>query len=66
LYDDVVEIRTTLVHTGRARLRHRYELAVVERGGAAVTQPSAAEAEIELACCDRSGRPRQLPPNMAE
>jgi acyl-CoA thioester hydrolase len=60
-YDDVIEIRTTLEHAGRVRLRHRYEARVVERDGSAAAEPVACEAVIELACCDRSGRPRALP-----
>lgn len=60
-YDDVVEIRTALDHVGKARLRHRYEVLVVESGGVPVDAKLAAEAEIELACCGRDGRPRPLP-----
>lgn len=63
LYDDVVEIETTVEHVGRARLRHRYRVAVVERLGEPVEDPApAAEAEVELACCSKSdGRPMPLP-----
>ena len=60
-YDDVVEIQTRTDHVGRARLRHAYELRVIESGSEAVERPIAAEASIELACCDATGRPRPLP-----
>ncbi len=60
-YDDVLEIHTRLDHMGKARLRHRYEVRVVESGGEAVGGRLTAEATIELACCGRDGRPRPLP-----
>lgn len=67
LYDDEIEIRTTVVHTGKARLRHHYEIRVVSRLDVALNEdPSgerpAASAEVELGCCDKStGRPMALP-----
>ena len=60
-YDDVVEVRVALEHVGRARLRHRYDVLVVESGGRSVDARLCAEATIELACCGRDGRPRPLP-----
>ena len=64
LYDDLIEVATTLVHTGRVRLRHAYEVRVVERMGEPVppgSQP-AATGTVELACCRKSdGRPMALP-----
>lgn len=61
VYDDVVEVRTAVEHMGRARISHRYEVVVVESAGAEVEPRIAAEATVELACCDREGRPRRLP-----
>lgn len=61
-YDDVVEIRVIVDHVGKARLRHCYEVVVVESGGKAIVDARlVAEATIELACCGRDGRPRPLP-----
>lgn len=65
LYDDVVEVRTAVEHLGRARISHRYEVVVVESGGRALAEPRiSAEALVDLACCDRNGRPRRLPPEL--
>lgn len=68
-YDDVIEIRVNAEAKGAVRLRHAYEVVLVERDGAT---PDAADkavpadgvcaiAETELACVDASGRPRALP-----
>lgn len=70
LYDDVVEVRTTAHESGRIKIRHSYELVLVERMGVA---PDAAidprvpldgvcgVATSELACVGRDGRPAPLP-----
>ncbi|MEM8756352.1 MAG: thioesterase family protein [Planctomycetota bacterium] len=66
-YDDVIEVRTRLVHGGRVRLRHAYEIGVVEpsdstpSGNKRAGDGPVASAEIELACCGVDGRPRALP-----
>ena len=70
VYDDVIEVRTAVEGAGRVKLRHRYELALVERDGA---EPDAgkdprvpadgvcAVAMTDLACVNGSGRPIQMP-----
>jgi len=69
-YDDIVEIRTRVTGGGRVKIRHEYEVALIERNGAAPdpsTDPSVphdgvcAVAMTELACVDRDGKPTQLP-----
>ncbi len=68
-YDDLVEIRSTVVGGSRIKIRHTYEVALVERLGAAPDPGDPATpadgvcaiASSELACVDQSGRPRALP-----
>ena len=68
-YDDVVEVRTTVESGGRIKIRHGYELVLVERKGVAPdpADPSVpadgvcAVATTELACVGADGRPRELP-----
>ena len=69
-YDDVVEIRVEAEPVGRARLRHAYEISLVERAGGAphaASDPSVphdgvcARAETELACVEATGRPTPMP-----
>lgn len=68
-YDDVVEVRTSVESGGRIKIRHGYELVLVERNGAAPdpADPSVpadgvcAVATTELACVGADGRPRELP-----
>lgn len=69
LYDDVIEIVVRVVGGSRVKLRHEYEIRVVERG--ANPGPAGAvdawsgvvctAASTELACVDRDGRVRELP-----
>jgi acyl-CoA thioester hydrolase len=64
-YDEVVEVRTRVESVSRVKIRHAYEVAVVERGGREVG-PNAADdpaitAWTELACLTRDGRPTELP-----
>jgi len=68
-YDDVIEIRTSIDSSSRVKIRHTYELALIERMGD-VPDPSdpavppdgvLAIARTELACVDRTARPRALP-----
>jgi len=70
LYDDVIEVRTRAHESGRIKIRHSYELVLVERMG---QQPDPAAdprvpidgvcavATSELACVGRDGRPMPLP-----
>ncbi|MEM1330811.1 MAG: thioesterase family protein [Planctomycetota bacterium] len=68
-YDDVVEIRTTVEGGSRVKIRHIYEMVLIERAGAA-PDPSdpatpvdgiCAVGSTELACVGADGRPRSLP-----
>lgn len=59
-YDDLVEVRTTVVGGSRVKIEHEYEVVVVERGGKE-TGETAAVAGTTLACVDRDGRPMALP-----
>lgn len=70
VYDDVIEVRTRAHESGRIKIRHSYELVLVERHGAqpdAATDPRVppdgvcAVATSELACVGPEGRPRALP-----
>lgn len=68
-YDDMLEIRTRVVGGSRIKIRHEYEVAVVERAGSAPepSDPSVPPDGVcsigssELACVDRTGRPTPLP-----
>lgn len=69
-YDDLVEVRTRVAQAGRVKIRHEYEVGVVERGGRPADPASDAAlpsdgvciaAWTELACLDRAGRVRPLP-----
>ncbi len=70
LYDDVIEVRTKAHESGRIKIRHSYELVLVERMGQ-TPDPSkdprvpidgvCAVATSELACVGRDGRPGALP-----
>jgi len=68
-YDDVIEVRVRVEPKGAVRIRHAYDLVLVERDGG---EPDRADpavpddlvcaiAETELACVDGSGKPRSLP-----
>ena len=70
LYDDVIEVRTRAHASGRIKIRHSYELVLVERMG---REPDAASdprvpmdgvcavATSGLACVGPDGRPKPLP-----
>lgn len=76
-YDDVLEIRTSVAEGngrgggrgGRVKVRHAYEIVLVERSGATPdpADPSGpangvvSVGETELACVGRDGRVRELP-----
>jgi len=68
-YDDVVEIRTHVEQGSRVRIRHRYEIALIERNGATPDPADpgvpadgvCAVATSELACVNRDARPIELP-----
>lgn len=70
LYDDVIEVRTRAHESGRIKIRHSYELVLVERMGGEPDVASdprvpldgvCAVAMTELACVGRDGRPTPLP-----
>ena len=70
LYDDVIEVRTRAHESGRIKIRHSYELVLVERMGGAPDPAKdprvpidgvCAVATSELACVGRDGRPGALP-----
>lgn len=68
-YDDVLEIRTTVQSCSGVRIRHSYEVVLVERLGTAPDPADPATprdgvcaiATTELACVGAEGRPKQLP-----
>lgn len=69
-YDDLVEVRVRVTGGSRVKIKHAYEVRLVERpglGGAALGamresgQDLLALASTTLACVDRTGRPRALP-----
>ena len=60
LYDDVVEVRTTVRHMGKVKIDHEYVVVVVERSGTACEEVAAA-ATSTIACVDREGKVRELP-----
>jgi acyl-CoA thioester hydrolase len=60
LYDDVVEVRTSVAGGSRVKIEHAYEVLVVEREGKPADIQAFAGATT-LACVDRDGRPRELP-----
>lgn len=68
-YDDVLEVRVRHVPAGKIKIRHEYEVALVERMGgepdpadpATPRDGVCAVGMTELACVGRDGRPRQLP-----
>lgn len=68
-YDDLIEVRVAVEPAGVIRLRHRYEIALVERDGhepdradpAVPGDGVCAVATTELACVDGEGKPRSLP-----
>jgi acyl-CoA thioester hydrolase len=55
-YDDVLEIHTSITDIGHVKIDHSYE---VKRDGQLL-----ATAATTLACLDRDGRPRLLPPEL--
>jgi acyl-CoA thioester hydrolase len=69
-YDDVVEVQTRVVNGSRVKIRHEYDLVLVERAGAE-PKPSkdasvphdgvCAIAATELACVTGEGRVQPLP-----
>lgn len=69
LYDDLLEVRTTVTGGSRIKLRHAYELALLERDGSSPDPADprtpadgiCAVATTELARVDRDGRPAALP-----
>lgn len=69
-YDDLVEVRARVVGATRVKLRHEYEVRVVERVGVSEDALSGLRhaghdllvtATTTLACLDGEGRPAALP-----
>ncbi|PHQ78489.1 MAG: hypothetical protein COB69_09890 [Phycisphaera sp.] len=70
VYDDVIEVRTTAHESGRIKIRHTYELVLIQRLDSD-PDPSTdrrvpidgvcAVASTELACVNSEGRPVPLP-----
>lgn len=68
-YDDVVEVRTRVAGGSKVKMRHEYEVVLVERGGVAPDgdDPSVpvdgvcCVASSELACVTSEGKVRALP-----
>lgn len=68
-YDDLIEIRTLVVGGSRVKIRHEYQVAVIERNGQTPdpNDPAIPQDGVccigssELACVDRTGRPAPLP-----
>ena len=59
-YDDLVEVRTTVVGGSRIKIEHEYEVVVVERAGK-TEDIHAMVGSTTLACVDTTGKPRELP-----
>ena len=59
-YDDLVEIRTKIDKASKVKLRHSYEIVLIERGGESANELCAIAA-TELACVDGDGKIRALP-----
>jgi acyl-CoA thioester hydrolase len=68
-YDDVLEVRVRVVGGSRIKIRHEYEVVLVERLGASPDLTDRAVpidgvctvGSSELACVGHDGRPRELP-----
>ncbi len=68
-YDDMLAVRVAASPKGAVRIRHAYEVVLVERGGREADRDGklvpldgvCAVAETELACVDGAGKPRSLP-----
>ena len=66
LYDDVVEIRTTVVGSSRVKIRHEYTIHLLEdgmhgHGRSRSVGETLAAASTTLACVGRDGRVQPLP-----
>lgn len=60
LYDDVVQVRTTVTGGSRVKIEHDYELVITERASKPYTE-TAAVATTTLACVDHNGKIQALP-----
>jgi len=71
-YDDLIEVRCRLTDGGGVKLRHAYELVLIERDDASPDPSDPATpgdgicsvATTELACVGRDGRPQRLPDSL--
>jgi acyl-CoA thioester hydrolase len=62
-YDDLVQVRTTVVGGSRVKIEHQYEITILESGQSKAGDRSGIvfAATSTLACVDREGRIRPLP-----
>ena len=63
-YDDIIEVRARVDTVSRVKIRHAYDILVVERDSRPIDPEhadSACAASTELACLTRAGRPTELP-----
>jgi len=68
-YDDLLEVRTRVADVSRVKIRHAYEVVLVERNGGMPDPEDPATprdgvcsvGESEIACVGRDGRVRTLP-----
>lgn len=62
-YDDLVQVRTTVVGGSRVKIEHQYEITILESGPSKAGDRSGVvfAATSTLACVDREGRIRPLP-----
>lgn len=67
LYDDLLDVRTTVVGGSRVKIEHEYEVVLVERSQGRMKDAGAtvgdvlAVASTTLACVSENGRPGALP-----
>ncbi len=57
-FDDLLRVTTQVVEMRGVRIRHHYK---IDRDGEVLV-----EADSTIACIDRNGKPRRLPPQWSE
>jgi acyl-CoA thioester hydrolase len=64
-YDDLIEVRTRVVGGSRVKIKHEYDVALVEDGGHGKRERAAGDvvtvAATTLVCVGRDGKVRELP-----
>jgi acyl-CoA thioester hydrolase len=71
-YDDVIEVRTSVVGGSKVKIEHEYEVVVVDDGGHARERPARPLGEVvttgatTLVCVGPDGRVRALPEWLAQ